>query len=340
MRRIALRGSLLGTAVAMVVAAALGAAPATGAPAPEPCGELEQVVIAGHLTCSHGGDEAVHDEVVPMSERRVSALAAADPAPCPGNGRSGRRIRVFLGYPADTNAPNTAPARSLIRDVLALTDANLDASSPGVIGQHYRLWCQNDTSVTITVVKLKKIGYDDAYTFQEVANSLNNAGYNKPAFVYSVFVANIGCCYPYGGQGSLAVDDQVDPDANANNAAFARYSMIRFDVNDAATSLAIAFQHEVGHNLGAVQNSAPHSSGAYHCYETYDVMCYNDGGSYFRGGGALVNNCPSLSVVNMYVFDCGNDDYYNAEPGAATYLSDHWNVAESSWLTPPGSNGL
>ena len=34
--------------------------------------------------------------------------------------------------------------------------------------------------------------------------------------------------------------------------------------------------HEMTHNLGAVGDSAPHSSGYGHCYDGYDVMCYHD----------------------------------------------------------------
>lgn len=41
----------------------------------------------------------------------------------------------------------------------------------------------------------------------------------------------------------------------------------------------------------------------------------------------------------MHTFDCNGDDYYNVAPASSTYLSDHWNVADSSWLTPVGVSG-
>jgi hypothetical protein len=324
----------------VAVAITVGSSPAPIAAARGVCGDLETVVIAGVTTCTHGGDEPVPDLVVPSGSRSLAPRSATPPPPCPGNGRGGRRIRILLGYPADTAAPDAGAARPLIKEAIALADQNLDAQSPSELGQHYRLWCSMDRAVTITTVQLKAIGTDNSYTFSDVANALGAKGYDDPAFVYVAFVANIDCCYPYGGQGSLAVDDQPDPAHNANNGPGPRYSMIRFGLGYAAGSLALAFQHETGHNLGAVQNSAPHASGGFHCYETFDTMCYDDGGSYFSRGGSLVNSCPDVSPTGMYAFDCHGDDYYNVAPASSTYLSDHWNVADSSWLTPVGASGM
>jgi len=328
-------------ALVAVIAAAItvGTPPAPTAAAHSVCGDLQTVVIAGVNACTHGGDEPVPDLVVPSVSRSLASRSATPRPPCPGNGRGGRRIRILLGYPADTPAPDVTAARPLIKEAIALADQNLDAQSPTELGQHYRLWCHTDRAVSITTVQLKAIGPDNTYTFSDVANALGTKGYDDPAFVYVAFVANIDCCYPYGGQGSLALDDQPDPAHNANNGPGPRYSMIRFGLGYGAASLALAFQHETGHNLGAVQNSAPHASGGFHCYETYDTMCYEDGGSYFSGGGSLINSCPDVSPTGMYAFDCHGDDYYNVAPASSTYLSGHWNVADSSWLTPVGASG-
>ena len=332
------RSAALVAIVASAIAIATASTPTPAATARDACGDLQRVVIAGVATCTHGGDEPVPD-IVASGSRSLATRSATPPAPCPGNGHGGRRIRVFLGYPSDTTAPDAAAARPMIRQALALADQNLDAQSPAEVGQHYRFWCGTDRAVTITTVRLSAIGADNTYTFANVANALDAKGYDDPAFVYVAFVANIDCCYPYGGQGSLALDDQPDPSYNANNGLGTRYSMIRFGLGYATGSLALAFQHETGHNLGAVQNSAPHASGGFHCYETYDTMCYNDGGSYFEGGGTLIASCPDVSPTGMYAFDCHGDDYYNVAPAPSTYIADHWNVADSSWLTPVGASG-
>jgi hypothetical protein len=284
--------------------------------------------------CTHGGDDALATTET-GTRHAPASRAQTPPAPCAGNGRTGRRIHVLLGYPSDTPMPDATTARPLIKQVIAMADKNLDAQS-SERGQHYRFWCKRDRSVTISKVALAPIGVDVTYAFDDVMSSLAAAGFDRAQFVYSVFVANIDCCYAYGGQGSLAVDDRPNPTSNANNGAFARYSMIRFNAAFSASGLARVWQHETGHNLGAVQNSAPHASGGFHCYEEFDVMCYDDGGSYFAGGGGLVDNCPSQSADGQYAFDCNGDDYYNVDPANGNYLTDHWNLADSRWLTPVG----
>jgi hypothetical protein len=314
-----------------VVGTGPSAAEIVAAPS-DPCGGLEAVVIEGVTACTHGGDAA--PVAVPQAAPRTRSIPAP---PCPGNGRSGPRVRVLLGVPKGTTAPDPASTRSLLRQALYLADANLDATSVAA-GQHYRFFCRHDRTVTIPMLQLPAIGSDNAYTFNDVTSALSAQGFTRPSAIYATFVANIDCCYGYGGQGSLTADDSPDPSTNSNNGAFPRYSMIRLGATFDTTTLALVFQHETGHNMGAVQNSAPHSSGAFHCYETNDIMCYNDGGPYFTTG-ALVSVCPDLSSAGMYVFDCGGDDYYNAAPTPSTYIADHWNVAESRWLTPIGASG-
>ena len=262
----------------------ISGSPIAAAAGAGPCGDLDVVVIQGVVACTHGG----HDAPVPVANDTFGkAKTVAPAAPCPGDGRSRRRVHVILGYPSDTTLTDGPAAKALVRQVVALADKNLDLQSPGVTGQHYRFWCRIDTSVTVTIVTLDPIGSDGIYTFDDVTNSLTAAGYTDPKAVYAVFVANIDSAYPYGGQGTLAIDDQPDAALNTNNQPFARFSMIRLSSGVSAEGIAIAFQHEVGHNMGAVQNSAPHASGSFHCYETNDIMCYNDGGSYFSGGGIL-----------------------------------------------------
>jgi hypothetical protein len=147
--------------------------------------------------------------------------------------------------------------------------------------------------------------------------------------VYAAFVDNIGCCYGAGGQGTLYLDDRPSPDANWNNVGGPHYSMVRLGLDPTFTAL--AFQHEVGHNLGAVQDSAPHSSLGGHCWDDKDVMCYADGGPYFDTG-TLQTLCPALGVNGIEPWDCGQDDYYAAEPAEGSYLETHWNLARSGWL--------
>jgi hypothetical protein len=94
--------------------------------------------------------------------------------------------------------------------------------------------------------------------------------------------------------------------------------------------------HELSHNLGAVQLSAPHSSGAGHCNDGYDLMCYEDGGP----GTLFVDpNCDGfLSAPSdpygstLQAWDCNKDDYFNPSPAPGSYLDTHWNLADSAFL--------
>jgi hypothetical protein len=81
-----------------------------------------------------------------------------------------------------------------------------------------------------------------------------------------------------------------------------------------------------------VQLSSPHSSGAVHCYDAYDIMCYEDGGPYFSDGGPLLSVCPKMPD-GQDPWDCGGDDWYVVDPPGGSYLVDHWNVADSGWLS-------
>lgn len=92
--------------------------------------------------------------------------------------------------------------------------------------------------------------------------------------------------------------------------------------------------HELTHTLGGVQNDAPHSTGGYHCYDGHDVECYNDGGP----SGSLYSYASCPNSADEWLLDCRNDDFFlAATPAAGTYLSTHWNVADSPYLE--GTNG-
>ncbi len=322
-----------------LVAAILVPAVASGAPSHAPpegpaavCGDLLPVE-ASHF-CTHGGDPVPH---LPTGIARIASAAAPTMARCPGNGRGGKRIRVFYGYP-DGTTNDVKTARPQIQEALAYADANLDAQTPGVDGQHYRFWCKKASHPVISPLRLVAIGADNAFSVGDVATSLQQqialglgpVDYTNGRFDMVVFVDHLSGVSAPAGQATLWMDDGADPATNRNNQNWAKFAMVTFGYQP-LTEAYIA-QHEIGHNLGAVQDSAPHSSGAGHCFETADIMCYDDGGPYFSGGGSLVNRCPAMPD-GQSPWDCGNDDWYAAAPAPGTYLETHWNVADSGWLT-------
>jgi hypothetical protein len=85
-----------------------------------------------------------------------------------------------------------------------------------------------------------------------------------------------------------------------------------------------AAAHELMHNFGGVQPTAPHATPSFHCYDEYDRMCYRDG-----SGMAMQYLCPSSHDA---LFDCNHDDYFNTNPAPDNYLAAHWNTANNLFL--------
>jgi hypothetical protein len=90
--------------------------------------------------------------------------------------------------------------------------------------------------------------------------------------------------------------------------------------------------HEITHNLGAVQPSAPHSTPNGHCWDGNDVMCYADGSS--GSQPYTTSACPAIAGTITDVYDCGRDDYYDPAAAPGSYLDTHWNVYRSVFMSP------
>jgi hypothetical protein len=88
--------------------------------------------------------------------------------------------------------------------------------------------------------------------------------------------------------------------------------------------------HEITHNLGGVQQSAPHKTVGWHCWDGEDVMCYDDDSSGSQFYTEAV--CPLAASAIPQTYDCGHDDYFNPDPAEGTYLDTHWNVYRSAFM--------
>jgi hypothetical protein len=147
-----------------------------------------------------------------------------------------------------------------------------------------------------------------AADFSTILADLKLLGYNDTQAKYWVFYDdNVG---GFAGQGTVFDDDRASSD-NHNNAG-PSYA-VSYGIADWGIAL-----HEAAHTWGAVQDSAPHSSGAFHCNDGLDVMCYADGGP-----RSALNN----GVCTTLTFDCNLDDYFDPRPDTGSYLSLHWNLA-------------
>lgn len=134
------------------------------------------------------------------------------------------------------------------------------------------------------------------------------------------------------GLGELRVDDSHGQD-NANNRSVTYAWAWKGCWN-------YAEPHELGHMLGAVQavyrlsdgtlvqRGTPNSTKNHHCDDERDVMCYDDDGN---GPVSMRNICTR--AIDWWRLDCNHNDYYRGKDPVDGYLSNHWNVANSKYLT-------
>jgi hypothetical protein len=88
--------------------------------------------------------------------------------------------------------------------------------------------------------------------------------------------------------------------------------------------------HEITHNLGGVQHSAPHSTPNWHCWDGLDVMCYDDGSTGSQPYTDTV--CDFIGGAIPQTYDCGHDDYFDPDPVPGSYIATHWNVYTSDFM--------
>ena len=122
----------------------------------------------------------------------------------------------------------------------------------------------------------------------------------------------------YCGVGSLLYNDAPTNNPNDGGPSYSRVDAGCWNGTTAA--------HELMHNLGGVQLSAPNTSLGGHCVDEWDRMCYSDRPLF----PAMQFPC-ALSEKDL--FDCNKDDYFNTAPPANSYLDLNWNTADSGYLT-------
>lgn len=126
-------------------------------------------------------------------------------------------------------------------------------------------------------------------------------------------------------------DDEKSP-WNDSNVGIAG-AIVKWGSRNSKTPL-----HELFHTLSAVQNTAPFSTGHFHCTDGFDMMCYNDGGP--KAEEYSVTRCPleqKQAENRVWLIDCGYDSYFNAEAGPGEWLYSHFNIGEDSdfLIDPP-----
>jgi hypothetical protein len=269
----------------------------------------------GRTVCSHGPDPAPAGKSVKTRVQPVKANDLKTQAVCDGDGTSGYRVQVLYVRASDVGSRFGQYVNS-IRTWANQAD-DIYYQSAVETGGNRRIRFVHDASCVIDVREavIQPNGDDN---FSATTNQLASLGYNRTDRKYMLFVdSNVYC-----GIGGIMNDDSSSTN-NANNRgpSYGRTDSGCWGGNVAA--------HELNHNLGGVQLSAPNTSNGWHCTDEYDVMCYSDSPDYPQ----MRYVCTDRAHENR--LDCRHDDYYSTNPAAGSYLATHWNSANNRFLIRP-----
>lgn len=279
------------------------------------CDTLETVKVDGRDLCTHGEDPRSFSRTgsADATTGAIQASGIATSAPlCIGDGQEGPRVQLV--YVRANNAPDRLSSLlPTFRRLASEMDMILDQSAQKT-GGAMRVRFVTDANCQVDIPS-EAVQAGHLSSFSGVIGELKPRGYNAPNRKYLLLVdANAFC-----GIGSFQRDDDFNATVHDNSLGYARVDTPCWD---AGTML-----HELSHTLGAVQYTAPHTSLGAHCIDEWDVMCYSD--QPYK---------PKMHILcddgrQDFRLDCGNDDYFAANPAPGSYLATHWNMARSAFFT-------
>jgi hypothetical protein len=354
---------LLGVVCALVAALLAADTSARSRLAAGPCGANGYLLGAGPLggpaLCAHldqpppGVDVHAHVSTAALLARRgagASAYAAAEAdgvasalssatvtspsVPCGGDGTSGYRVQPM--YVVEAGRPNRFSA---LRSSFQLWAAGVDdvinrsaALTGGVRDIRYVTAPASSGTGCVAHVLNVTVPAGSLTSFDATINALAALGYKDKTRKYLIWADATALCgiatlYPYNSAAQT----------NPNNGGYPQYARIDsgcWGSGDGSYHGSVE-AHELTHTLGSVLSGAPHATPAGHCWDDADTMCYADGGPH-----PMVQVCPAY---REYLLDCNSDDYFSTSPPSGSWLSGHWNVADSRFLIGGGdgtSGGL
>jgi hypothetical protein len=230
----------------------------------------------------------------------------------------------FSGQP-DNFGGQAGAIQQMFRDVDA-NFINYDATTYFRVQAHLFVECDGSLNPVVHDIALSTP--ITGSNFSSIVNDMKNQGHTSRLAHYWIWTdGNPVSAFGYAGQSTITGDDSASASNRINSSA--QYS-VNYGYSETGSGPQI-FAHENGHAMGAVQLSAPDSTGNWHCTDGYDVMCYNDGGP---NGARYTNTVCAHTPNGTAVFDCNFNDYFNPSPAAGSYLATHWNVASPNdhWL--------
>ena len=260
---------------------------------------------SGFETQTHGGDSASGPLGGIAPERSIVCTASGS-----------RSVAV---YAHAIGSPNRLDGvRSDIQAAVRSANGLLAAAGAetGIVAD-YRFACDPVGQPEVSVISTAARDYD------AIVDAARAAGMVRSNEDYWIFADFPSPNPRFAGVGTFHDDDALS--ATNDNYRNAGYGITYGGHWATRTPM-----HENGHNMGAVQRSAPDASGAGHCDGdvTTEVMCYDDGGPRWDSD----HECGVVPAQLHY--DACQNDYFNTKPAPGTYLATRHNIgANASWAS-------
>jgi hypothetical protein len=281
-----------------------------------PCqGVGYEFTAGGTVGCTHGPDPApagVDVRESPSLEELRASTDAAAPLPCVGDGVSGPRVQALYAY--ESGGMNRfSSVEPLIQGWASEVGDIVRSSAFGAREVRFVTdpGCRAD--VRAVAVSSAALG-----SFDTMIDELESKGYSRTDRKYLVWAEATMYC---GIAGMYPDNRSAGINRNNGNGFPALFARV-----DSRCWAGTPPTHELIHTLGGVQGGSPNASAYGHCTDEYDVMCYADG-----AGTTLRYVCLPQDTYARRL-DCNGDDYFNVSPTAGSWLSVHWNTANSAWL--------
>lgn len=276
------------------------------------CKDLFEVKTAdGRAFCTHGPDPAppgidVRKRFTPPSivKKKLTTISNKNVAgvTCNSDGQSGRRVQALYVRSSDTPDNYQSDLNYFKSRAEKIDQKIIDSGKKTGGNRNVRFVHDSNCEIIIENVVLSPAGDD---TWANTVKELSSRGYNKSNRKYLIWRdTNVFC-----GMGTSLNDERATLDNYSN--IISGYSVIDngcWDSPDTET-------HELGHNLGAVQKSAPDGDGNGHSKDLNDIM--------YPETDKTPKSC---------LWDCGNNDYFSTNPEPGSYLATHWNIAYNEFL--------
>jgi hypothetical protein len=271
--------------------------------------------------CTHGADHYELPASV-LAGSEIPDFADLPGVPCY---TSGPYVHVFYIYRSGT-ASKLAQREPLIREAVSYIDWLYNRSAKSHGGVRHIRWLMRNCNLVVTAASVSSSLFGDPTALRLELARRGLLRSSEKALAWIDDGGASGCF----GVAEMWPDDRASGSVNLNNNPSNSRPMLGLVAGGCwllGESRLIATEvggHELGHTLGAVQNSAPHSSKVGHCWDEDDMMCYADGGTH-----PLEERCNPDEPPQV---DCGRNDYFHPQPKSGSYLATHWNTARNRYL--------